>query len=87
VTSAQKFAESLGATLQWLSRYAGYPGSRLPDRVEILLCMAAAAEAESGAGPQRAGGGLGPDYDRAALRAHTLNRAHAQFKSDNSSKV
>lgn len=26
-------------------------------------------------------------YDRAALRAHTLNRAHAQYKSDNRSKV
>jgi hypothetical protein len=49
--------------------------------------MAAAAEAEATAEAAAERLRAPMSYDRAALRAHTINRSHTQFKSDNSSKV
>jgi hypothetical protein len=80
-------ASSLSRVLAWLSTYGGFPRSRLPIKAETMLCMAALAEAEA-AGESAEGKPRAPmSYDRAALRAHTINRSHTQFKSDNSSKV
>jgi hypothetical protein len=77
----------LAKTIRWLRAHAGFPCSRLDTRAEILICVAALAEAET---PLPAGGfqlqrRIVPEG--AALRSHALRRSHAQFKSDNSSKV
>ena len=77
----------LDRVLRWLSAHGGFPRSRLESRAEILVCLAALAEAGgegdlSGTKPRAAS-----SYDRAAYRAHAFNRSHTQFKSDNSSKV
>jgi hypothetical protein len=87
MSSSPSLSVPLARILLWLSAHAGFPRSRLESRAEILLCLAAVAEADaagdlSGTKPRAA-----MSYDRAALRAHTLNRAHTQFKSDNASKV
>ncbi len=86
MSSSPASSAPLGRALRWLSAHAGFPRSRLEARAEILVCLAALAAAEgedlAGTKPRAA-----PSYDRAALRAHTINRSHTQFKSDNSSKV
>jgi hypothetical protein len=82
-----EFKQPLAKTLRWLTAHAGFPASRLASRAEVLLCMAALAEAES-PGPQNEFGLLRRvPREEAALRSHTLRRSHAQFKTDNSSKV
>ena len=79
--------DPLRRTLEWMSTHAAFPGSRLEPRAEALLCLAAVAVAahplESEAGRPRGAA----SFDRAALRAHTLNRAHARTHCDNSTKV
>ena len=87
MSSGANLREPLARTLRWLSAHAGFPRSRLESRAEILLCLAAAAEAEAGGDLSGTKPRAAMSYDRAALRAHTLNRAHTQFKSDNASKV
>ena len=79
--------EPLARVLRWLSAHAGYPRSRLEARAELLVCMAALAEADAAADLSGTKPRAASSYDRAALRAHTINRSHTQFKSDNSSKV
>jgi hypothetical protein len=78
---------ALAKTIRWLGAHAGFPASRLAARAEILLCLAALAEADAPA----PGGGFQLQRrivpEGAALRSHALRRSHAQFKSDNSSKV
>ena len=74
-------------TLRWLTVYAGFPASRLAAPAELLVCAAALAHAEEA--DERGSFQLQRRVSReeAALRSHTLRRSHAQFKSDNSSKV
>ena len=86
MTPALEIRDSLGPLLAWMTAHAGFPRSRLPVKAEALLCVAALAGAGAGGGkaPSPRGAAM---YDRAALRAHTLNRAHAQFKTDNRTKV
>jgi hypothetical protein len=87
VIAAESGSPALGRVLLWLSAHAGFPRSRLPVKAEAMICMAALAAAEA-AGESAGGKPRAPSsYDRAALRAHTINRSHTQFKSDNSSKV
>jgi len=54
---------------------------------EALLCLAALAEAENSAPADSFGLLRRVPREQAALRSHALRRSHAQFKSDNSSKV
>jgi hypothetical protein len=83
----ESHSASLPRVLAWLSAYGGFPRSRLPVKAETMLCMAAVAEAEATAEAANEKLRAPMSYDRAALRAHTINRSHTQFKSDNSSKV
>jgi len=87
VRVAEHAALPLGRVLTWISVYGGFPRSRLEAKAETMLCMAAAAEAEATAEAAAEKLRAPMSYDRAALRAHTINRSHTQFKSDNSSKV
>jgi hypothetical protein len=85
--SADSGSAAFARTILWLSAHADFPRSRLPVKAETMICMASLAEAEAD-GESAAGKPRPPmSYDRAALRAHTINRSHTQFKSDNSSKV
>jgi hypothetical protein len=75
--------------LSWLNRFGGFPAQRLPGGAELLLCFAAAAEAETGDAPvQNAGPVARRDTAKdAALRQHELRRSRTHFKVDNSHKV
>jgi hypothetical protein len=78
--------DPLCKTLVWLTAHTGFPRSRLESKAEILVCLAALAAEEtriSNAVLQK----NSLSYDRAALKAHNLNRSHAHYKSDNSAKV
>ena len=71
----------------WLIANAGYPGRRLPEKAESMLWIASLVEAEEAQGPS--GNLLRPanSYDKAAFKAHAMNRSHAHHRSDNSAKV
>ncbi|QYM78485.1 hypothetical protein K0B96_14445 [Horticoccus luteus] len=79
---------TLGRTVAWLGAHAGFPATRLPARAELLVCLAALAEAEAAPG-----GPKGSQIVRhqpgqvAALRTHALRRSQVHFKCDNSAKV
>ena len=79
--------DPLQKTLLWLARYAGFPRARLEPRLELLLLMAAFNAWEDLEGPGKADLKAIRSYDRAAYKAHAMNRSHAHFKSDNSAKV
>ena len=86
MTKSVSSTDPLRKTLVWLSAHAGFPRSRLEAKAELLLCLTALAAEEtrvSNAVLQK--GSL--SYDRAALKAHNMNRSHAHYKSDNSAKV
>ena len=86
MTPSAAAPDTLRDLLRWLAAHAGFPRSRLPAAAETMLCMAALANAEAAGDRGSSLRGAAMD-DRAALRAHTLNRAHAQFKTDNRTKV
>lgn len=79
---------TMGRTVAWLGTHAGFPARRLPARAELLVCLAALAEADAAPG-----GAKGARMVRhqpgqaAALRAHALRRSQVHFKCDNSAKV
>jgi hypothetical protein len=77
----------MASTVRWLSSFAGFPASRLETKAEAMLLIAALAEteAESLQAQMRLRGDR--SFDRAAYKAHAMNRSHAHFKSDNSAKV
>jgi 16S rRNA C1402 (ribose-2'-O) methylase RsmI len=78
--------DPLSKTLVWLTANTGFPRSRLDSKAEILVCLAAlAAEATRVSNAVLQKNSL--SYDRAALKAHNMNRSHAHYKSDNSAKV
>jgi len=87
MSASSEFKPPLAKTLRWLSDHAGFPGSRLAAPAEALLCLAALAEAENSAPADSFGLLRRVPREQAALRSHALRRSHAQFKSDNSSKV
>ena len=74
-------------TVLWLAAHARFPATRLEDRSERMLCMAALANAESANEGQRFLIQSRDIAKDAALRAHNERRKHAHHKSDNSAKV
>jgi len=79
--------EPLSDTLQWLSRHAGFPQRRLPERAEALVCISALAAAEEAAEQQRFALQRRNPAETSALKAHGLRRSQVHFKCDNSAKV
>ena len=79
----------LHTTLRWLSAHTRFPASRLDQRAEVLLCvaaLAAAEEAEALAGTRH----LVQSRDGAkdsALRAYSYRRSKVHYVCDNSAKV
>jgi hypothetical protein len=87
MSASPEINRPLAQTLRWLTAHAGFPASRLAAPAEVLLCVAALAEAEESS-PAGGFAHLGRmPQQQAALRSHALRRSHAQYKSDNSSKV
>ncbi len=78
--------DPLAKTLVWLTQYTGFPRFRLESKAEILVCLAALAAEETRVSNARLQKNS-LSYDRAALKAHNMNRSHAHYKSDNSAKV
>ena len=76
-------------TVRWLSQHARFPSSRLASKAELLVLLAAAAQAdEIDAGGRPSFMVKSRDIARdAALRAHNERRKLAHFKCDNSAKV
>lgn len=77
----------LQQTVHWLAANTRFPASRLDNRAETMLCMAALAAANEEAERERF---LIQRRDGAmdsALRAHAQRRSLVHFKCDNSAKV
>jgi hypothetical protein len=74
-------------TVLWLTRHAGFPTTRLPAKVEGVLCVAALAAADEAREEQRYLIQRRDPAQTSALRAHGLRRAQVHFKCDNSAKV
>ena len=75
-------------TLRWLATHARLPASRLEPRAELLVLIAAAAEAE-GNGPD---GPANRKVERnanfsAQMRSYTAQRRRAHITCDNSAKT
>jgi hypothetical protein len=86
MTNSAPSTNPLRKTLSWLTANTGFPRSRLETKAETLVCLAALAAEEtrvSNAALQQSS----LSYDRAALKAHNMNRSHAHYKSDNGAKV
>lgn len=75
------------ATVNWLARHAGFPATRLPEKAEALVCIAALAAAEEAEAQQRFLIERRNPAQTSALRAHGLRRSQVHFKCDNSAKV
>jgi len=73
--------------VHWLTRHAGFPQRRLPERAEALVCISALAAAEEAAEQQRFALQRRNPAETSALRAHGLRRSQVHFKCDNSAKV
>ncbi|WP_043588855.1 hypothetical protein [Geminisphaera colitermitum] len=78
--------------VRWLASHAGFPGARLPERAELLLCFATAAVLdEAGNGATGASHHHKIERRNSALdvsqRALALRRSRVHFKCDNSAKV
>lgn len=80
-------SDPLRDTVHWLSRHAGFPGSRLPAKAEAMLCVAALAAAEEAEEQRRFLIQRRDPAQTSALRAHGLRRSQVHFKCDNSAKV
>jgi hypothetical protein len=79
--------DPLGATLNWLHRYVGFPAYRLEKRAEQLVCIAALAAEEEAAEQRRFLIQRRDPAQTSALKAHGLRRSQVHFKCDNSAKV
>ncbi len=78
----------LQTTASWLATHARFPASRLENRAELMLLMAALASAADEAEQTQRFLIKTRDVAKdAALRAHKERRSHAHHKSDNSAKV
>jgi hypothetical protein len=75
------------ASIAWLSRHAGFPAQRLPERAEVLVCLSALAAVEEWNEQQRFLLQRRDPAQTSALRAHGLRRSQVHFKCDNSAKV
>lgn len=88
MNTAATIDQPLATTLKWLSQRAGFPASRLEERAERLVCVAALAAAEEEAEAQQRFALRSRDpAQSSAQRAHALRRAQVHFKCDNSAKV
>jgi hypothetical protein len=74
-------------TVRWLKLNTRFPASRLENRAEVLLCLAAVAATEDAAQRQRFLIQSRDPAQTSALRAHGLRRSQVHFKCDNSAKV
>jgi hypothetical protein len=79
--------EPLSDVVHWLTRHAGFPQRRLPERAEALICISALAAVEEAAEQQRFALQRRNPAETSALRAHGLRRSQVHFKCDNSAKV
>lgn len=75
-------------TLRWLADHTRFPGSRLPEKAELLLLVATAAADEELAVKQAAHSRipLNPNFN-AQIRNYTAQRRRAHLRSDNSAKT
>ena len=80
-------SDPLQTTLRWLAQYAGFPRVRLPERAEVLVCLAALAAVEDEQSQRRFLLQRRDPAQTSALRTHGLRRAQVHFKCDNSAKV
>lgn len=73
----------------WLAAHTGFPRCRLAPAGEVLVCVAALAQAEAAAAEAGAAGRFQrkDPAQTAALRAHAMRRSQVHFKCDNSAKV
>ena len=79
----------LQKTINWLKIHTGFPERRLPDKAELLLLIATAAEEEDlGARHAQKKPGLqfNPNYN-AQIRNYTAQRRRAHINCDNSAKT
>jgi hypothetical protein len=79
----------LSRTLRWLSQHARFPGSRLAGHAELLVLLAAAAQADEidlNGRPSFLVQSRDGARD-AALKAHSERRKLVHYKCDNSAKV
>jgi hypothetical protein len=74
-------------TVLWLARHADFPRSRLPEKAESLVCVAALAAEEEAIAARRFLIQRRDPAQTSALRAHGLRRSQVHFKCDNSPKV
>ncbi len=75
-------------TVTWLATHAGFPASRLPDKAELLLLIAAAAANEDLARSNPYHVGLLRDRNFSAqLRNYTAQRRRVHITCDNSAKT
>lgn len=79
--------EPLRDALQWLSRHAGFPAARLPEKAQALVCLAALAAAEEAQEQKRFLLQRRDPGQTAALKMHALRRSQVHYKCDNSAKV
>lgn len=86
----ESFSSALEAALRWLTLHAGFPAQRLPPKLELLVLLSAAAQAEervaAASASTRPGPPRGPSTS-AHMRNYTIKRRHAHVKCDNSAKV
>ena len=80
-------SDPLETTVRWLAQHGGFPRSRLADRAELLVCLAALAAVEEEQARQRFLLQRRDPAQTSALRAHGLRRSQVHFKCDNSAKV
>ena len=79
----------LQKTINWLATHTGFPDRRLPNRAELLLLIATAAEEEdldSKHAQKKPGLQFNPTYN-AQLRNYTAQRRRAHITCDNSAKT
>lgn len=75
------------STTAWFATHTRFPASRLENKAELMVLMAALAAADNASENQRFLIQTRDGAKDAALRAHQERRSHAHHKSDNSAKV
>jgi hypothetical protein len=79
----------LQKTVSWLTEHTGFPDRRLPERAELLLLIAAAAEEadlDARHAQKKPGLQFNPNYN-AQIRNYTAQRRRAHINCDNSAKT
>ncbi|MDB6094543.1 MAG: hypothetical protein JWM32_2105 [Verrucomicrobia bacterium] len=87
MVSAMNSPDPLRDTVRWLAAHARFPSSRLENRSEVLLCVAALAASEEAELRQRHLLQRRDPAQTSALRTHAMRRSQVHFKCDNSAKV